>query len=552
MEEVIIILLLVLTTISIGDKQAFTVPASSVDFSGCKVLDDGRCCITKTRSYPTPSKQAVLECRHRNITSCHYTYITEFKPYQESVCSDSYQKKCRITYQQRSVVEKVVTCHTPLPSLCGGGDTCRTYHETACTTTYKEKGQGKVLGQTSCQRIPRVLCGDPCKEEVEEAAEECFDEDINTVMDTPEESCDLTPIKTCHKVTKLAPVLTPKKECTIVPHEVCTAGNDDTLAIVDKTVDTIWCKEADKDTVGGDDDDDSDNGGDDGNNSNVGKGDDNGDGENVDKGGEKRRGKAIKTDKEVTSTKTLQALSKLPPIKKTVGIGSAFVFPRKSFKDKESATKDLISEQPRKEVISRKGSNRSYLPLPGAAITQRKNNQLVLGNNRKVGKTNLGSALHTLVPPAFSKLPPNKEKRKFGNNSKTGQRQSNQAERSKKTRTRNQANLKNHQKGRKIIKQLPRQGKSYSNTKKKEPESNSRKDSLDIERGLNSKHMETEISKYLPTKQPKKYSETKQPKKLKEEDDLPFYSLSDTSKFSTAVRPAPGGLAALAVLSQSS
>ena len=32
MDEVLILLLVVLTTISIGDKQAFTVPASSVDF----------------------------------------------------------------------------------------------------------------------------------------------------------------------------------------------------------------------------------------------------------------------------------------------------------------------------------------------------------------------------------------------------------------------------------------------------------------------------------------------------------------------------------------
>ena len=67
-----------------------------------------------------------------------------------------------------------------------------------------------------------MLCGHGCR--YEEEREECHEKYVDTVSDTPVESCNLTPIKTCHQVTKLTPVLSPRQECSVVPHQVCSLG----------------------------------------------------------------------------------------------------------------------------------------------------------------------------------------------------------------------------------------------------------------------------------------------------------------------------------------
>merc|ERR1712106_908468 len=190
------------------------------------------------------------------------------------------------------------TCHKPLKKVCSesGSDksdkVCQTYHETSCTSKYVEKETAKFVGHSSCSRIPRVLCGDQCR--MEEAEEECFEKDIDTVTDTPEESCDLTPFKTCHKVTKLVPTLTPRQECTVAPQEVCLFVPSKT-AVVDKSIETIWCMETNEEIA------------------------------EV----EVRKSKAFKSNFEVSHEKAIKQLSQMspPPRIKTVGIGSAFVFP---------------------------------------------------------------------------------------------------------------------------------------------------------------------------------------------------------------------------------
>ena len=44
---------------------------------------------------------------------------------------------------------------------------------------------------------------------------------VASLVDTPEEVCDLNPQTTCRRVTKLVPKLAPSHECTIVPKETC-------------------------------------------------------------------------------------------------------------------------------------------------------------------------------------------------------------------------------------------------------------------------------------------------------------------------------------------
>ena len=63
------------------------------------------------------------------------------------------------------------------------------------------------------------MCGRGCL--IKKAEEECFDQEVESLVDIPEETCDLQPMKTCKFVTKLIPSLKPQEECTKVPSEVC-------------------------------------------------------------------------------------------------------------------------------------------------------------------------------------------------------------------------------------------------------------------------------------------------------------------------------------------
>ena len=87
------------------------------------------------------------------------------------------------------------------------------------SSRYVEQTPGKFVGDTRCNKLPVRVCGAGCV--VEEGPEECHDKQIDSLVDVPEESCDLNPQKTCRKATKLTPRLIPEKECTIVPREVC-------------------------------------------------------------------------------------------------------------------------------------------------------------------------------------------------------------------------------------------------------------------------------------------------------------------------------------------
>ena len=64
-------------------------------------------------------------------------------------------------------------------------------------------------------------------------------EDIR-IFDVPEEICDLNPQKICKFVTKLAPKLSPKHECTIVPKETCILKFGQPKQ-VPKPLQTRWC-----------------------------------------------------------------------------------------------------------------------------------------------------------------------------------------------------------------------------------------------------------------------------------------------------------------------
>ena len=73
-----------------------------------------------------------------------------------------------------------------------------------------------------------------------EGEEECEEEEAESLVEVPEETCDLMPMKTCRLVTKLVPSLRPKQECTTVPQETCTLKFTQPKR-VEKPLQTEWC-----------------------------------------------------------------------------------------------------------------------------------------------------------------------------------------------------------------------------------------------------------------------------------------------------------------------
>jgi len=280
-----------------SDKKSFK-PDGNIDFSGCEVdPDSGKCCIFKEEEITTLEKQPILECSHKSTEQCHYTYVTQFKPSKEEICEESFDKKCSISFAKQARNETIQKCYTPLVKVCGevqnfspqstagnlgssssinsipdilnqydrkrlkrkyrnaresdqlirrrpkrdSGENqqeCKTYYETSCTTRYVEKSPGKFVGETSCEKLPIELCGQGCR--VTEGEEECHDKTVVSLLDVPEEVCDLNPVKTCRFTTKLVPHLSPTHQCTLVPKEVCVLKFN-TPKPVSKPLLTKWC-----------------------------------------------------------------------------------------------------------------------------------------------------------------------------------------------------------------------------------------------------------------------------------------------------------------------
>jgi len=215
--------------------------SGGVDFSGCVTdPDTGFCCVDKVSEVTTLEKDPILECTHKNTEQCHYTYVTQFQPAQEEVCEENFEKQCSITFKQKAVNETVQKCYKPIEKVCNGQgpEECRTVYESSCSTKYVEKQPGKFVGDTACEKLPVEICGAGCT--FEEGPEECHDKVITSLVDVPEEICDLNPQKTCRFETKLVPKLAPKHECTIVPQEICNLKFSQPRQ-VPKPLQTRWC-----------------------------------------------------------------------------------------------------------------------------------------------------------------------------------------------------------------------------------------------------------------------------------------------------------------------
>jgi len=215
--------------------------SGGVDFSGCQEdPETGLCCVDKEETVQTIEKEPILECTHKNTEVCHYTYVTQFKPTQQEVCEETFEKSCSITFKQIAQNETVQHCYKPVFKECNGQgeDVCQTVYESSCTTKYVEKQPGKFVGDTGCEKLPVEICGAGCV--FAEGDEECHDKVLTSLVDVPEEHCDLNPQKICKFETKLVPKLSPKHECTIVPKETCILKHSAPKAVSAPLL-TRWC-----------------------------------------------------------------------------------------------------------------------------------------------------------------------------------------------------------------------------------------------------------------------------------------------------------------------
>jgi hypothetical protein len=224
-----------------GRQESNAIQGSSVDFSQATFDEEsGKMCVIKEEEIESLEKTPVLECTHKNVEKCHYTYITEFTPSQEEVCDESFEKTCQITFKKQVVKEVINKCYMPLVSVCNGQgkDICKTLYESSCSTKYIEKQPGKFVGDTRCEKLPIEVCGAGCV--VEEGPEECHEKELTNLIDVPEEVCDLNPQKTCRLQTRLVPSLKPQHECTIIPQEVCNLKFT-SPTLKKKPLLTKWC-----------------------------------------------------------------------------------------------------------------------------------------------------------------------------------------------------------------------------------------------------------------------------------------------------------------------
>ena len=221
-----------------------------VDFSKATRTEDGRSCIVKIDMIESMAKDPILRCEHKTENKCHYTYITYFKPSKDEVCKEHFEKSCTIMFNKKAVTETVRKCYKPQQKVCDGTgeEECRTVYETACTTKYIKNGPGKFVGDTKCEKLPLIICGKGCV--IKQGPEECHDKQIDTLVDIPEETCDLNPMKICKPVTKLVPSLKPKEECATVLIEICNLDYSESKVKM-VPLRTEWCMDEEEEVRSG-------------------------------------------------------------------------------------------------------------------------------------------------------------------------------------------------------------------------------------------------------------------------------------------------------------
>ena len=67
-----------------------------------------------------------------------FSTLLQFRPSQQEICEETFEKLCSISFSQKAVNETVEACYSPVEKVCGGEGPvqCSTVFESACTTRY--------------------------------------------------------------------------------------------------------------------------------------------------------------------------------------------------------------------------------------------------------------------------------------------------------------------------------------------------------------------------------------------------------------------------------
>ena len=63
----------------------------------------------------------------RMVEQCHFTYVTKFKPTQEQICDENFEKKCQISFKQQGYNETVKKCYKPVQKVRRSQICCRPF-----------------------------------------------------------------------------------------------------------------------------------------------------------------------------------------------------------------------------------------------------------------------------------------------------------------------------------------------------------------------------------------------------------------------------------------
>ena len=198
-------------------------------------------------------------------TQCYLSYVTDYIPSTEEVCSENYKKSCYIELSKRSVQETEERCDFPRERVCTSQPTageparevCQTQYETSCLTLFRDtavveevtecqeecrtvnRRRLRPLPDTVCQKIPFEACApDNCK--YVPGQPRCYNTTQDVTVDSPEEVCDLQPQRMCKQVYRLVPKLTPKEVCEDYPREVCYTTLQNPREVTTPLL-TKWC-----------------------------------------------------------------------------------------------------------------------------------------------------------------------------------------------------------------------------------------------------------------------------------------------------------------------
>ena len=59
-------------------------------------------------------EERLLECTHSLVNTCHYSYVTKYKPSSEEQCSEIFSKRCQTVFSKEAETVIVEHCYQPV------------------------------------------------------------------------------------------------------------------------------------------------------------------------------------------------------------------------------------------------------------------------------------------------------------------------------------------------------------------------------------------------------------------------------------------------------